>query len=334
MIPSLNQKGILALHEPTFRSRRGNEADGITSTEKPPPYLGGYNACGPAACQNQMETPRDLAGRSRRIFCAAAGLILACVIAKSFPSVRAEEPDPRPNVPSVIRIAAASDLKFAMDELIANFEKQDPHSQVNVSYGSSGNFFAQLSNRAPFDMFFSADMHYPRQLSEAGLAWPESEFSYGIGRIVIWVPAQSSLDVEKTGAAALLNPAIRKIAVANPKHAPYGQAAVAALKALNVYSKVEGKLVFGENIAQAAQFVQSGSADAGILALSLARAPALNRQGRYWEIPQEAHPKLEQGGIILKWCANMPLAQSFRSFVLGESGRAILNRFGFIPAGK
>src|SRR5439155_21360664 len=134
-----------------------------------------------------------------------------------------------------------------------------------------------------FDLFFSADMEYPRRLIEQGLALPESAFLYGIGHLVVWVPRDSSLDVERLGLQALLDPSVRKIALANPKHAPYGRAAEAALKPAGLYDKVQARLVYGENVAQTAQFVETGSADVGLIALSLALAPALRGQGRYGE---------------------------------------------------
>src|SRR5262249_35333308 len=127
----------------------------------------------------------------------------------------------------------------------------------------------------------------------------------------------------------LLDPSVKKIAIANPQHAPYGRAAVAAMKSLKVYEQAEPKLVLGENTVQAAQFVQSGAADAGIIALSLAVAPQMRSAGRYWEIPLDSYPKMEQGGIILDWAKDADAARSFRDFVLGEHGRGALKRFGF-----
>jgi molybdate transport system substrate-binding protein len=126
-----------------------------------------------------------------------------------------------------------------------------------------------------------------------------------------------------------LAPSVQKIAIANPLHAPYGVAAVAAMKSLKVYELAEPKLVFGENIAQTAQFVQSGAADIGVIALSLAIAPQMQDAGRYWEIPLNAYPKIEQGGIILNWTKDAGAACAFRDFVLGQHGRDVLKRYGF-----
>ena len=229
-----------------------------------------------------------------------------------------------------LAIAAAADLQFAFEELVAEFQTNQPSIQVRVSYGSSGNFYAQLQNRAPFDLLFSADTTYPRKLAEAGLALDTNVFVYAIGRIVAWVPRQSSVEVEKLGARSLLSSSVKKIAMANPDHAPYGKAALAALKSLGVYAEAESKLVYGENIAQTAQFVQSGSADLGILALSLVIAPQMHEAGRYWEIPQDAYPKMEQGGIILSWTKEVRAARTFRDFVLGTRGREVFRRYGFL----
>ncbi len=229
----------------------------------------------------------------------------------------------------LVRVAASADLKFALDESNTAFRAKHPDITVQVSYGSSGNFFAQLSNRAPFDMFFSADVDYPRQLIAQGLAVKDTEFLYAVGRLVVWVPRTSALDLARLGIHALADPSIRKIAIANPKHAPYGRAAEAAMKSLGVYETVRERLVFGENIAQTAQFVQTGAADIGIIALSLAIAPALKGEGQYWEVPLESYPRIEQGGVIVSWATDVPAAQAVRAFVLGAEGRAILHQYGF-----
>lgn len=263
----------------------------------------------------------------------AAGLLCAVSLLGTLP-VQAEPPNEPAKVPQTLVVAAASDLKFAMDEVVTVFRKVRPDIAVNVTYGASGNFFGQLSNGAPFDMFFSADVNYPNQLGERGLVVEGSQFLYAEGHVVLWVPSSSALDVEKRGIKALEDPSVRKIAIANPKTAPYGRAAEAALKSLGVYDAVKDRLVFGENIAQTAQFVQSGAADVGILALSLAVAPALKAEGRYWPIPSSAHPKLEQAGVILKGAKSPEGAQAFRTFFCGPEGRTILKRYGFVLPGE
>jgi molybdate transport system substrate-binding protein len=228
-----------------------------------------------------------------------------------------------------LTIAAAADLKFAMDQLVTEFQTNQPGTTVKVAYGSSGNFFAQLQNRAPFDIYFSADIEYPRKLAEAGHALGTDVFLYAVGRLVVWAPKSSSLDLDTLGMQSLLAPSVRKVAIANPEHAPYGRAAVAAMKSLHVYEQTKSKLVYGENIAQTAQFIQSGTADIGIIAFSLALAPQMKDAGRYWEIPVDAYPKLEQGGIILSWTKEPIAARVFRDFVLGQHGREVLKRYGF-----
>ena len=231
-------------------------------------------------------------------------------------------------------VAAAADLKFALDEILEAFRGRHPDIQVRVTYGSSGNFFAQLSNRAPFDIYFSADVDYPRQLIAQGLASKDTEFLYAVGRIVVWAPSRSTIDLERLGIQALLDPSVRKVAIANPQHAPYGRAAVAAMKTLGVYDQVQERFVYGENIAQTAQFIHTGAADIGIIALALALAPALRDEGRYWEIPFEAYPRMDQGGVILPWAKDREAAQALRTFVLGPEGKAILRAYGFFLPGE
>ena len=230
---------------------------------------------------------------------------------------------------SVVRVAAATDLKFALDEMVDLFRVRHPNMKVQLTYGSSGNFYAQLSNRAPFDVFLSADVDYPHRLVREGLASADDEFLYGVGRIVIWVPQSSSIDVEKLGMKSLLSPDARKIAIANPRHAPYGRAAEAAMKSMGVYEQVKRRLVLGDTVLQAGQFVESGSADIGIISRSHALAPSLRGKGRFWEVPLDAYPRRVQGGVILSWAQDRSAAEALRDFVLGEEGRTILRRYGF-----
>jgi molybdate transport system substrate-binding protein len=226
-----------------------------------------------------------------------------------------------------IRIAAAADLKFAMGELTESFEKRTG-TKVSVTYGSSGNFFSQLQNGAPFDLFFSADIEYPKKLEASGLAEPGTLHPYAVGRIVIWMPPESSVELSKLGWNALLDASVQKIAIANPEHAPYGRAAVAAMQNAGVYEQLKSKLVYGENITQAAQFVQSGNAQAGIIAMSLAVSPGM-KNGKSWEIPADMHPAIEQGAIILKSARNKAAAQAFLDSVKSGEGIAVLAKYGF-----
>ena len=226
-----------------------------------------------------------------------------------------------------VAVAAASDLNFAIKELIAEYEKQSGH-HVKLSLGSSGNFYAQLQQGAPFDLYFSADIGYPKKLEEAGLTVRGTLYRYALGRVVLWAPKTSPLDVAK-GLGVLRDPGIRKIAIANPKHAPYGRAAVAAMEHAQVYADVKDRLVLGENISQAAQFIESGACDVGIIALSLAMAPAMKSAGNYWEIPADNHAPLEQGAVIMKQSKNQEVARQFLEFMKGARGQEIMTRYGF-----
>ena len=219
------------------------------------------------------------------------------------------------------------DLRFALDELGSHFRAAHPGVDLAVTSGSSGNFFAQIQNGAPFDVFLSADVDYPKRLIAAGLANRDSLFLYGVGRIVVWVPAGSPLDPAALGIRVLEAASVRHVAIANPRHAPYGRAAEAALRSLGVYDQISPKLVSAENVAQAFEFVV-GAAEAGIVALSLALAPAARGRGRYWEIPETAYPKIEQGGVILARAPSGPAAQ-FRAFLLSAEARRILRQYGF-----
>lgn len=243
------------------------------------------------------------------------GLSLFAII--NMDIVRAEE----------ITIAAAADLNFAMKELVSEYEKTSGH-QVKLTLGSSGNFFAQIQNGAPFDLYFSADIAYPKKLEEAGLTVSGSLYRYAIGRIVLWARHESPLEVTQ-GFATLRQPSIKKIAIANPKHAPYGRAAVAAMEHFKVYDDAKDKLVLGENVSQTAQFVESGAADIGIIALSLALAPVMKAKGTYWEIPVDAHPPLEQGAVILRSSKHKESATQFLEFIKSRQGLAIMSHYGF-----
>lgn len=230
-----------------------------------------------------------------------------------------------------VRVAAAADLKFALDEVAARLAARQPSIRLETTYGSSGSMHAQLRQRAPFDVFLSADVAYPRDLVSRGIGSDRDLFTYAVGRLVIWVPRSSTLAIEREGLGALAGAA--RIAIANPRHAPYGKAAEAALRHAGIWSRVSRRMVLGENVAQAAQFVQSGAADAGIVAKSLAVAPAMRAAGRFWEIPEEAHPRLTQGGVILPWAVSRAAAARVRDFLLSDEGRTLLESHGFdLPA--
>lgn len=265
----------------------------------------------------------------------AMGWFLASLMATG--CTRQSEPGASSSTDKTVRatetvvVAAAANLKFAFEEIESAFEQQHPEVDLLVTCGSSGNFFAQISQNAPFDIFFSADTKYPKQLIENGLAAKESCFSYASGQIVVWVPNESRLDLEALGIRVVLDAAVRKIAMANPRLAPYGAAAEEALKKLEVFDEAGDKLVFGESITQTAHFVESGAADLGILALSLALAPGMKEKGRYWIIPADAYSPIDQAAVILNNSKNPRAASLLRKFVVGPNGQAILARFGYAP---
>jgi molybdate transport system substrate-binding protein len=242
-----------------------------------------------------------------------------------------------------ITVAAAADLQFAMQDVAARFQKQTGKT-VKLIYGSSGNFFQQIQNGAPFDMFFSANLDYPKKLEAAGLTEPGSFYQYAKGKIVIWVRNDSRLDLS-SGMQVLLNPSVKKIAIANPQHAPYGQAAVAAMQKANIYEKAKDKFVLGENISQTASFVVSGSADVGIVAMSLVLSPNMKDQGRYAEIPSGEYQPIEQACVIVGSSKNgsskngssqnKEIAREFLSFVKTASIADVLRSYGFdVPGGS
>jgi molybdate transport system substrate-binding protein len=225
-----------------------------------------------------------------------------------------------------VTVAAAADLKFAMNEIIAAFKQDNPADEVEVVYGSSGKFHTQIQQGAPYDLYFSADIAFPRELVRAGFAASEVQ-SYAFGRIVLW---SASLDATKLTLASLTDAKIARIAIANPKHAPYGKRAEDALRASGLWEKVESKLVYGENIAHTAQLVQTGNAQVGIIALALAVSPELANKGGYWLIPDTLHEPLEQGFIITKHAEGVTLAGRFADYMGSKPARAVMTKYGFV----
>ena len=228
-----------------------------------------------------------------------------------------------------IIVAAASDLRFALDEIVADFQRTHPGGTIEVVYGSSGKFATQIRQGAPFDLYFSADIAYPRALEAEGLAHGTTR-PYALGRIVLWSATRDARALELKD---LADPASGRIAIANPRHAPYGKRAEEALRAAGVWAAVQPRLVQGENIAQTAQFVQTGNATVGIIALSLALNPELARQGGYRLIDTALHAPLEQGFMLTRAAAGKPLAKAFAEFIGSAPARAVLQRYGFeLPA--
>ena len=226
--------------------------------------------------------------------------------------------------PQEVLVAAAADLKFAMDSLVKAFPTGNDIS-IKLVYGSSGNFYEQISNDAPFDIFFSADLGYPQKLEQQHKTLSPIK-PYGTGQLVLW---SKKLDPSKEGMNTLLLPSVTHIAIANPAHAPYGQRAEESLKHYQLYDKVREKLVIGENISQTAQFASTGAADVGIIALSLALSPQLQKEGKYWLIPSAAYQPLKQGFVLLQHAKGNEGAKKFAAFIESDRARAILKYFGF-----
>jgi molybdate transport system substrate-binding protein len=229
--------------------------------------------------------------------------------------------------PRRLAIAAASDLQTALPQVVDAFERQAT-ATATVSFGSSGTLFAQIQNGAPFDLFFSADVEYPRRLIAGGTADAGSLYEYARGRLVLWTRRDSGIDVSG-GLDALASRRIRRIAIANPAFAPYGSAAMAALRAATRDDGIEKKIVRGENIAQTAQLVDSGNADVGLIALSLALGPALRARGVYVEVPASLHPPIEQAAVVVSASKNKALAAEFLAFLRRPESQALLARLGF-----
>jgi molybdate transport system substrate-binding protein len=227
-----------------------------------------------------------------------------------------------------LRVAAASDLQAALPELVERFERET-RATVTVSFGSSGNFVAQIQNGAPYDLYLSADIDYPRQLIASKHADAQSLYRYATGRLVLWTRRESGIDVRR-GLAILRDARVRRIAMANAKLAPYGRAAEAALRRENLYDAVRDKLVIGDNISQTAQLVDSGNADVGIIALSLALGPTLRASGHYFEVPESAHPPIEQAAVVVAASKNKDLANELLAYLKRPEVARLLHQFGFM----
>jgi molybdate transport system substrate-binding protein len=263
--------------------------------------------------QRWCSEARDLLGLAGRI----ALLTLLCGI-----SVSLAAPADR-----TINVAAAADLSAALQEVANNYEKRSG-VEVKLSFGASGALTQQIQNGAPFDVFFSADMDYSRRLIAARLADASTVYRYAVGRLVIWVPRDSPLDVEHKGIEVLLDPSVKKIAMANPQDAPYGRAAAVALRHYGLYEKVSERLALGEDVSQAAQFAESGNAQDGFIALAHAIA-AMQGKGKYWVIPAEAYPALDQRVVAISHSAHRQDAAAFLEYVKSAEAVAVLRRYGF-----
>lgn len=237
-----------------------------------------------------------------------------------------------------IKVAAAADLNYAMKDLASRYE-QKTGNKVALSFGASGNFYSQISNGAPYDVFFSADLDYVKKLAAAGKVDNASVRTYAIGHLVLWYPqigdSRDHLRTPQQITHILLSPQVTRVAIANPEHAPYGRAAIAMLEHYDLKGKVSPKLVLGENVSQAVQFVQSGNAQAGLVALSLILSPAVKNPGPFDKVPDDAYPAIQQGVGILTTSKNKKAAQAFIDYISSPEGTAVLERYGFgVPANK
>jgi molybdate transport system substrate-binding protein len=233
----------------------------------------------------------------------------------------------QPKTPAELTVAAAADLSWALKDIAGTYETQTG-VKIKLSFGASGMLTQEIQNGAPFDVFFSADMDYPRQLISAGLAEPATLYQYAVGKLVLWVPSDSRLDLPGKGMNVLLDPSVKKIAIANPDHAPYGRAAVAALKHAGLYERVADRFVMGENVSQAAQFVESGNAQAGFVALAHAVAPGMQGKGKYWEIPAADYPPLAQGVVVLSRSSYKQEAINFLEYIKSDNTATAFRRYG------
>jgi molybdate transport system substrate-binding protein len=231
-----------------------------------------------------------------------------------------------------VAVAVAANMKPAFTELAARFEAKNPGVEVKATFGASGNFFAQITNGAPFDLFLSADAEFPAKVVEKGFAAGKA-FTYAYGKLVVWVPKSSTLDLEGKGLAALADPSVQRIAIASPEVAPYGRAAKAALEKAGLSEQLEGRLVMGQNVSQTAQFVQSGNAQAGFIPLSLAKVPPLSEEGRAWPVPPSSYQRIEQAGVVIKGAKQASLARELAAFITGDGAKEVFERYGYdLPA--
>jgi molybdate transport system substrate-binding protein len=224
-----------------------------------------------------------------------------------------------------VRIAAASDLRYALDEIVDAYHETHPDADFEVVYGSSGKMTTQIINGAPYDMFFSADIAYPEKLQEEGLTVTDPAV-YATGRVVIW---SNTVDASALTLADLASDSISRLAIAQPAHAPYGLRAKEALQSAGVWEAVQDKLVFGENIAHTAQMTESGAAQVGIIALSLAKFPDMAEHGHHL-IDDDLHNPLTQGYVVTSRGGDKPETMQFAEFMATDKAHAIMTRYGFV----
>jgi molybdate transport system substrate-binding protein len=236
---------------------------------------------------------------------------------------------PSSDAADTVAIAAAADLQYCLVDLDKAFAENNAAVDLRISTGSSGNFTTQIKNGAPFDLFLSADALYPEELIKSGKAEASSRLTYAYGRIVLWTLHPDRIQIHKGLEVLKEDLIVHRIAIANPEHAPYGKAAKAALEKASLWEMVKDRIVLGDNIAQTAQFVDSGNAEVGIVALSLVSSPALKGKGEYQEIDPSLYPPLQQVAILTSQGAKNEAAQKYLRFLGEPVARAIFERYGF-----
>ena len=224
-----------------------------------------------------------------------------------------------------VNVAAAANLRYVLEEIKTAYVKQHPKAKVNLTFGASGMLVQQMLNGASFDLFMAADTDFPLKLKEKGLTYGAMS-TYAVGKLAIY---STTLDVSKTGLEALKDPSVKKIAVANPSTAPYGERAVGILKTMKLYDSLKQKIITGENISQTAQFAFTGNAEIGFIALSIALSPEMAGKGNYYIIPQKLYKPIEQACILIKTPVLNTEAAKFKTFVLSPATKAIWEKFGY-----
>ena len=224
-----------------------------------------------------------------------------------------------------VNVAAAANLRNVLEEIKTAYVKQNPKAKVNLTFGASGMLVQQIQNGASFDFFMAADNEFPVKLKDKGLT-TGSMSTYAIGKLAMY---STTLDVEKLGLEALKSQAIKKLAIANPETAPYGERAVELLKSLKLFDGLKSKIVLGENIAQTAQFAFTGNAEIGFIALSLALAPDMDNKGSYYIVPQSLYKPIEQTCILIKTPVLNTEAAKFKKFVLSPATKGIWEKWGY-----
>ncbi len=241
------------------------------------------------------------------------------------------QPAPAVAKPTEVRFAAAASLKPVMTDLTTEFKKIAPHITLTITYGASGSLYSQITNGGPFDVFLSADTAYPQKLADAGLT-SGPVIVYGSGRLSLWTSNTTGLDLAG-GLDILKDDRVKKIAIANPDHAPYGKTAEVALKTAGLLDAIRPKLVMGENVEQAATFARTGAAEVAILSKTQASTAPLKNEGRSFDIPEALYQPIQHGAAIIKTAQDAAAAQAFLNFLTGPNAQPVLSSRG-LAAGR